>query len=57
LGGLSKKAFLITGLVAEPGKPALVINGGNLLFKADSLEPASLEAGKIAAEAIMAATT
>lgn len=43
--------------MAEPGRPALVINGGNLLFKADSLEPAGLEAGKIAAEAIMAATT
>lgn len=56
MGGLSKKAFLIKELMAEPGRPALVVTGGNLLFNANQLEPASLEAGKIAAEAIMAAT-
>lgn len=56
MGGLSKKAFLIKGLMAESGRPTLVLNGGNLLFKADRLEPAGLEAGKIAAEAIMQAT-
>jgi len=56
LGGLSKKAFLIKGLVAEPGKSALVLNGGNLLFKAETIEPNALEAEKIAADAIMQAT-
>ena len=56
MGGLSKKAFLIKGLVAEPGKSSLVINGGNLLFKADTLEPSTVEAAKITADTIMQAT-
>lgn len=56
MGGLSKKAFLIKGLIAEPGKPALIVNGGNLLFKTDTLEPNTRDAAKIAADGIMQAT-
>lgn len=56
MGGLSKKAFVIKGLVAEPGKPALVVNGGNLLFKTDTLEPNVREAATIAADGILQAT-
>ena len=56
MGGLSKKASLIKQLGAEPGKSALVVNGGNLLFKTDALEPNSLETSKIAADGIMQAT-
>jgi 2',3'-cyclic-nucleotide 2'-phosphodiesterase (5'-nucleotidase family) len=56
LGGLSKKAFLIKGLVAEPGKPALLVNGGNLLFNTEALEPNTRDAAKIAADGIMQAT-
>ncbi len=56
MGGLSKKASLIKQLGAEPGKSALVVNGGNLLFKTDALEPNALETAKIAADGIMQAT-
>ena len=56
MGGLSKKASLIKGLVAEPGKPALIVNGGNLLFKTDTLEPNNREAATITADGIMQAT-
>ena len=56
MGGLSKKTFLLKGLVAEPGKPTLVVNGGNLLFKADALEPNNREAATVAADGIMQAT-
>jgi 2',3'-cyclic-nucleotide 2'-phosphodiesterase (5'-nucleotidase family) len=56
LGGLSKKAFMIKRLGAEPGKSTLVVNGGNLLFKTDTLEPNTLEASKIAADGIMQGT-
>ena len=56
MGGLSKKAFLLKGLVAEPRYPALVVNSGNLLFKTDALAAGDLEAGKIAADGIVQAT-
>ena len=56
MGGLSKKASLIKQLGAEPGKSALVVNGGNLLFKTDALDPNALETSKIAADGIMQAT-
>lgn len=56
MGGLSKKAFLIKRLGTEPGRSTLVVNGGNLLFKTDTLEPNALESTKIAADGIMQAT-
>lgn len=56
MGGLSKKAFLLKKLGTDPGKSTLVVNGGNLLFKTDALEPKTLAATKTAADGIMQAT-
>jgi 2',3'-cyclic-nucleotide 2'-phosphodiesterase (5'-nucleotidase family) len=55
LGGLSKKAFLIKSLINEQQLPALVITGGNLLFKMDRLEPGTAETAKIAADGVLQA--
>lgn len=52
MGGLSKKAFLIKGLVADPRYSSLVLNSGNMLFKTDVLPPGNLETAKIAADGI-----
>lgn len=51
MGGLSKKAHLINTL-ARQGQPTLVVESGNLLFKADVVPPAELVAARIGAEAI-----
>ena len=56
MGGLSKKAFLIKGLVADPRQASLLVNSGNLLFKTDALPPDNPEAAKISADGIMQAT-
>lgn len=56
MGGLSKKAFLIKGLVSDPQQPSLIVNSGNLLFKTDTLAPNELESTKIAADTIVQAT-
>ena len=56
MGGLSKKASLIKNLAADPGHPALVVNGGNLLFKTDALPANDLEAAKLTADGIVQAT-
>lgn len=56
MGGLSKKAFLINGLVNDPKLPALFVNSGNLLFKTDALEPDDAETAKIAADTVVQAT-
>jgi 2',3'-cyclic-nucleotide 2'-phosphodiesterase (5'-nucleotidase family) len=56
LGGLSKKAFLIKGLVADPKQPALILNSGNLLFKTDTLAAGEAETAKITADTIVQAT-
>jgi 2',3'-cyclic-nucleotide 2'-phosphodiesterase (5'-nucleotidase family) len=56
LGGLSKKSFLIKGLVADPKQASLIIDSGNLLFKTETLASDNPEAEKIAATGIMQAT-
>ena len=55
MGGLSKKAFLVKGLSNDPQFPALLINGGNMLFK-KGVSAAEMPAARIAAETILAAT-
>ncbi len=52
MGGLSKKAFLIKGLVADPRYSSLILNSGNMLFKTDVLPPENLETAQIAADGI-----
>jgi 2',3'-cyclic-nucleotide 2'-phosphodiesterase (5'-nucleotidase family) len=56
LGGLSKKAYLIKRLFSEPQQPALVVTGGNLLFKMDQLVPEEVETAKIAADGVLQAS-
>ena len=55
MGGLSKKAFLIKSLINDPQLPALVVTGGNLLFKMDQLEPGTAETAKITADGVLQA--
>lgn len=55
MGGLSKKAFSIKELASKQAKPGLVLDSGNLLFKADSLPPEGLAKAKITAEGILKA--
>lgn len=55
MGGLSKKASTIKELTSRQAKSGLVIDSGNLLFKADSLPPESLVKSKITADGILKA--
>ena len=54
MGGLSKKAHLVHTLARE-GKPTLVVESGNLLFKTDAVPAAELAAARIGAEGIVTA--
>lgn len=56
MGGLSKKAYLIKGLVADRAHAAVIINSGNLLFKADTLPQDTLTTATIAANGIIHAS-
>ncbi len=55
MGGLSKKAFLTKQLTADPNRPALIVNSGNLLFPADVLPPENMAAAKITAAGVIEA--
>ncbi len=55
MGGLSKKAFTIKELASKQANPGLVIDSGNLLFKADSLPPEGLAKAKITAAGVLKA--
>lgn len=55
MGGLPKKAYIIKELTQKQNKSALVIDSGNLLFKADSLPPEAMTKAKITADGILQA--
>lgn len=55
MGGLSKKAFVTKQLAADPNRPALVVNSGNLLFPADVLPPEDMAAARITAGGVIEA--
>ena len=54
MGGLSKKAHLIKEL-SNQGRPTLVVESGNLLFKTDVVPPNELAAARVGAEAMVQA--
>ncbi len=55
LGGLSKKAFQLNRLRENSGRPVLVLDSGNLLFKPWPLTGARLDQARIAASGIVQA--
>ena len=56
MGGLSKKAHLLHALARE-GKPTLVVESGNLLFKTDVVPPTELPAARIGAAGVVTAVS
>ncbi|NLB06442.1 MAG: hypothetical protein GX835_05670, partial [Desulfobulbaceae bacterium] len=56
MGGLSKKAHLLHALARE-GKPTLLVESGNLLFKTDVVPPTELAAARIGAAGVVTAVS
>ena len=53
MGGLSKKAFQFNKAVTEKQLPALLVDGGNLLFKEKNISAALKEQVSITAKGIV----
>ena len=53
MGGLSKKAFQFDKKVRNEKLPALLVDGGNLLFKKDTINPSQREQVSITAHGIV----
>ncbi len=57
MGGLSKKAFQIKELTHHNNKKSVVLDSGNLLFKAPALPPQQEATARLTAETIIKATS
>jgi hypothetical protein len=55
LGGLSKKAYQFTRHIKKSSRPVLVLDGGSLLFKSNSVNKRLVEQAKITAKGIIKA--